>query len=626
MARNPQIGWVVVLGAVASCIFAASLTGTPNLSGMLGHVGQGFLTRLFPTAQPTVVDSKHEITYVGSLESGVEHFQNIFYAEDTSGENRFRPPVPVRPSKGSIVDATQTGAWCPQGTGDILPFTSVVINISENCLSLRIARSQGTASDAKLPVMVWMHGGGHALGSGSDILYTPDGLVKQAAADGQPVIWVAINYRLGMFGFAANKAIVDTKEANVGLRDQRAAFEWVRDNIEHFGGDPQRVTSIGQSVGALDTAWQMAAFGGTQGAPFQRAIMMSGGLNTNFNTLPSRVANNTAAVAREVGCGDKDSDSVEMVDCLRRIPFELLTNVSVTASRNARPPFGEGFFHAIYDGDFIQDRPSELLRAGKITKGIPVIASWTVNDGAWYPAPTISTDEQVLASFGLWLSGLSAETNKKLLELYPLADFAHMVRPDVDGPISPQYYRAAQLNRDLWFTCPVLDFAWQYLRTGGAAPSDIRLYAHNATRYTPVLQAMGVPMWRVSHLSDIAYVLNNQALVGGADNSPEQLRLASDMSRRIVRFVHGKKDRDSSWPAAFDKVTPEELQQEGRYPSSFAVQVFGGHAGTGTATARREGRGAAVDESALDEAMRWEKLFERCEFINSESVRKEVGV
>lgn len=112
------------------------------------------------SATINVLDTERGVQYVGKrAASGVEHFQNIFYAEDTSGQNRFAPPVPTRPAKGSIIDATLPGAWCPQGLGDVLPFTSQVTNISENCLSLRIARPGGTRADAKLPVMVWLHGG-----------------------------------------------------------------------------------------------------------------------------------------------------------------------------------------------------------------------------------------------------------------------------------------------------------------------------------------------------------------------------------------------------------------------------------------------------------------------------------
>lgn len=455
-----------------------------------------------------IIDHTGEITYIGRHSNGIDLFQNVFYAEDTSGQNRFAPPVPIKHEKGSSIDASRSGAWCPQGTGDILPFTSKVVNISENCLSLRIARPHGTAPDAKLPVMVWIHGGGHALGSASDVLYEPDGLVKQATVDGQPIIFVGINYRLGFFGFATSKALLDAKHTNAGVRDQRAALEWVRDNIESFGGDPQRVTAIGQSVGGSDIALQLLAFGGKDDVPFQQAIMMSGTHGVNINTKSDLVANNTEAIARGVGCiKNGNSQSVETLQCLREAPFELLTNLSVTASRTARPPFGEAFFYPTYDNDFLIDRPSQLLRAGKFTKGVPLIASWVANEGAWYPPPTTSTDEDVLASFGLWFTGHSESTKAKLLELYPVEDFESMVRPEYDGPITAQYYRAAQLIKDLWFTCPVLDFAWQYVKNGGIEASQLRIYEHNATRFTPSFEMMGVPMWRVAHLSDIPWAI-----------------------------------------------------------------------------------------------------------------------
>ncbi|KAI1652711.1 alpha/beta-hydrolase [Daldinia decipiens] len=581
-----------------------------------------FLEQTFPVIS---IDHIREITYIGNYYNGVDHFQNIFYAEDTSGNNRFAPPVPIKHEKGSSIDATRSGAWCPQGTGDVLPFTSKVVNISENCLSLRIARPHGTAPDAKLPVMVWIHGGGHALGSASDVLYEPDGLVKQAAADRQPVIFVGINYRLGFFGFAASKALLDTKHTNAGVRDQRAALEWVRDNIESFGGDPLRVTAVGQSVGASDIALQLLAFGGKADVPFQQAIMISGSHGLNINTKSDLVVNNTEAVAKEVGCiKNGNSQSVETLQCLREAPFELLTNLSVTASRTARPPFGEAFFYPTYDNDFLIDRPSQLLHAGKFTRGIPVIASWVANEGAWYPPPTTSTDEDVLANFGLWLTGHSESTKAKLLELYPVEDFESMVRPEYDGPITAQYYRAAQLTKDLWFTCPVLDFAWQYVKNGGIEASQLRIYEHNATRFTPSYEMMGVPMWRVAHLSDIPYVLNIQRLGGGADNSVFQLELAKTMSRSIAKFVtSGSPDGGSEgWPAAFDGVTEEEFKTD--FPSRFTLKLFGGPHGNAVVSLRKGENEAA--STAAEQAVKWEKLFERCEFINSEKVREESGV
>ncbi|PLB55452.1 alpha/beta-hydrolase [Aspergillus steynii IBT 23096] len=592
----------------------------------LAQYGFHSLGLVSPT--PIVVDPVRNITYLGSQSSGVEHFHEIFYAENPSGERRFAPPVPVKPTKGSIIDATRPGAWCPQGTGDVLPFTSQVTNISENCLSLRIARPSGVSKNARLPVVVWIHGGGHALGSGSDILYTPDGLVEQAAADNQHLIYVAINYRFGLFGFATSKAMIEAGQANAGLRDQRAALEWVRDNIEVFGGDPSKVTVLGQSVGASDIGLHLTAFDGTQGVPFQQAIMMSGGPGLNFNSKPDLVAENTAAIARQVGCvEDSDDQSFKVLECLRNVPFETLTDLSVAASRAARPPFGEGFFYPTIDGDFIRDRPSQLMRAGKFVKGIPVIGSWVTNDGAWYASPHTSTDEDVLASFGRWLVGLSNSTKQRLLELYPREDFEHMVRRDYDGPISTQYYRAAQINRDIWFTCPVLDFTWQYVKNGGVDSSQVRVYEHNSTRFTPVFETMGVPMWRVAHLSDIPYALNTQHLEGGADNSASQLALARVVSRAITNFVNtGTPEKSESqtetWPAVFSGLTSEDLSRES--PSRLSIQVFGGPYGTVPVTVGRDTDGSMAGEA--EEAIQAAQLFRRCEFINSELVRAETGV
>lgn len=108
---------------------------------------------------PKVYDSIRDVTYIGSVIGDVEHYQNVFYAEEPTGSRRFSPPVPIRHSKGAVIDATTSGAWCPQGMGDVLPFTSRVTNISENCLSLRVARSKSSRREQKLPVVVYLHGG-----------------------------------------------------------------------------------------------------------------------------------------------------------------------------------------------------------------------------------------------------------------------------------------------------------------------------------------------------------------------------------------------------------------------------------------------------------------------------------
>lgn len=365
--------------------------------------------------------------------------------------------------------------------------------------------------------------------------------------------------------------------------------------------------------------------------------MMSGAPGLSFNFRSDIVAKNTAAVAEAAGCiRNGDSQSAETLQCLRDAPAELLTNLSVSAARAAHPPFGELFFYPTYDGDFLPDRPTQLVRAGRIARGIPVIASWVTNDGAWYAPPTTATDDEVLGTFGGWLTGLSGPTRSRLLELYPVEDFADMVRPgidDVPGPsgapqgLSPQYYRAAQMNRDLWFTCPALDFAWQYVRHGGVAASQVRLYEHNATRYTPVFASMGVPMWRVAHLSDIPYVLNNRHLRGGADNSAQQLELARLVTRSIAMYVtSGVPDQVldgvHSWPPAFADATQSELENE--FPGRISLQLFGGTDRSTPVTIFRDDDN--TPKTRAEQALIWEKLFHRCEFINSRKVREETGV
>lgn len=594
----------------------ASVSTLVILTGVL--LNSNFLN----VSTPYVRNARIGVSYRGTSTNGVEHFQNIFYAEDTSGSNRFALPVPYTPFPGTVVDATAAGAWCPQGHGGPpLPFTSPITNVSENCLTLRIARPSGIGSSARLPVLVYIHGGGNALGSASDILYTPDGLVTQGRLNGQPVIYVGINYRLGIFGYAVNEALRAAKQTNVGLRDQRAAFDWVHENIEAFGGNPGNVVAVGQSVGAMAIGLHLVSYSGTQGVPFQKAMMMSGASGTNFNIMSSLVADNTATVAESVGCTEVErrtfgadlriqDNSQAILDCLREVPLESLMDTSVAIARQLRPPFGELAFYPSYDGDYISDRPSVLLRKGAFVKGIPIIGSWVANDGGWYAQPSTSNDASVLASFQTFILGLSQSSLQRLLSLYPSSDFAYLVRPNEIA--TADYYRAAQINRDIWFTCPVIDFTWQYTRFGG--DSSIRLYNMNQTKFGPILQYMGVPQWRVSHLSDIPYLMNENVAAGG-DNSANQQNLSALVSGNAAAFAYsgdptisrGRTFKD--WPIAYPDQSDQALSRE--YPEELSVYVVGGPQGSGPA-------------STSSGALSSEKVIERCGFINS--IQEEFGV
>lgn len=252
-----------------------------------------------------------------------------------------------------------------------------------------------------------------------------------------------------------------------------------------------------------------------------------------------------------------------------------------------------------------------------------MIASWNRNDGAWLPAATITTDEEVTDSIATFISGMTQRTRAKILENYPVSDFEHMVPPD--SGLSPQYFRAAQISRDFWFTCPSIDFTWQYARHSGL--DHVRLYENNQTRFTPVFTYMGVSFWGVSHLSDVPYIFNVQDLPGGIDSSPAQLAAARELSSQIIAFVNqrtlasrGSSNFPVDWEPAYVNHNAAALKSE--QPQSINIKVFGGPDGSGLAATSRQGKPA----STRDQWVADEKLFARCGFINSAEVRAEMGV
>ena len=277
-----------------------------------------------------------------------------------------------------------------------------------------------------------------------------------------------------------------------------------------------------------------------------------------------------------------------------------------------------------------------LLRSGSFVKGhthvgfslnrdanfevdIPIIASWVANDIAWYASPSTVDDASVLASFSTFIVGLSKATLEKFLSFYPVSDFEHEVQPD--DIVTAQYYRAARINRDVWFTCPVIDFTWQHAKEGS---TNTRLYELNQTRFEPVWKSLGIPHWRVSHHSDIPYILNGH-VAGGGDNSPAQQRLASLLSGDAAAFAHtGHPTRSDSrvlrdWPTAYHDSSARDSPKE--HPDQMTVYVVGGPHGSGPASiSKSNGTGSLARERALEQ----EKLFQRCEFINA--IQEEIGV
>jgi len=209
----------------------------------------------------------------GFLDRDVYGFKGIPYGASTSSERRFLPPVPPKPWSG-IRDTLAYGPSAPQvvrqAEGTQVLGSSSGIPIGEDCLVLNLW-TRGLGDGAKRPVMVWLHGGGWTSGSGSSAMYDGVSLAKRG-----DVIVITINHRLNVFGFLHLTDIAGEKYAGsgiAGLLDVVLALEWVRDNIEAFGGDPNNVTIFGESGGGrkVSVLMGMPAAKGL----FQRGIVQS---------------------------------------------------------------------------------------------------------------------------------------------------------------------------------------------------------------------------------------------------------------------------------------------------------------------------------------------------------------
>ncbi|BBY82614.1 hypothetical protein MPUL_37720 [Mycolicibacterium pulveris] len=210
---------------------------------------------------------------VGRVHDGVVRALGIPYARAT----RFSPPVPVSRYERPVNAFTRAPA-APQLPPKLLSRLIGDDNLDpdEDCQRLSVTAPIDVSADTRLPVLVWIHGGGYVAGAGDLAQHDPRRLVAE-----QRVIVVAVTYRLGMLGFLGDGADVPP---NLGLLDLLTALRWVRDNIDAFGGDPDAITVFGRSSGA-DAIAHLMISNGAEGL-FQRAILQSAPLGITAGRAP----------------------------------------------------------------------------------------------------------------------------------------------------------------------------------------------------------------------------------------------------------------------------------------------------------------------------------------------------
>ncbi|KAF7291239.1 Ricin B-type lectin domain-containing protein [Mycena indigotica] len=195
-------------------------------------------------ARPAVTIKNGTLVGADLPQNGQHLFLGIPYAQPPVGALRLRPPQSINLSFGQL-DATQYGPHCwsafTTGFDDNSGFEQ-----SEDCLTLNIVRPSSVSETSSVPVLVWIHGGGLTESGSGDYRFNGTYLVEASVANGHPMIFVSMNYRVASFGFLASSELESEGSLNLGMRDQRLALHWVQENIARFGGDPRKVTIQGE--------------------------------------------------------------------------------------------------------------------------------------------------------------------------------------------------------------------------------------------------------------------------------------------------------------------------------------------------------------------------------------------
>jgi para-nitrobenzyl esterase len=449
-------------------------------------VGLCLLAGARVVAQPIVATTAGRVQ--GETVDGITSFKGIPYAAPPVGNLRWKPPQPVKPWKG-VRSANAPGPVCPQL---VVPFADLGPKpaMSEDCLYLNLWLPAKAKAAAKLPVMVWIHGGGFIFGAGSSLIYDGTNLCRNG------VIIVTFNYRLGWFGWFAYPEL--TKEggesgtANFGLMDDIAALRWVRDNIAAFGGDPANVTVFGESAGGMSVNALMSV-------PACRGLFAKAITESGLGRFPARPLSDAErlgqAFAKSAGAAD--------LAALRKLPADVVLGpprLDVTA------PDGPGL---IVDGKLISENAAQAFAKGHEAE-VPWMVGSNDFEASLLPAYLANPDAVL---------GRLPETERTLA--------TSIYDPKRTGD---KVAVVAGLTTDTVFTEPARFLAACHTRTGQPVYRYFFTYLRAAIRD----KAPGAP-----HAGELAYVFGNASpgLRFSVDYSAEDKRTASIVGRYWTNFA-----------------------------------------------------------------------------------------
>jgi len=368
------------------------------------------------------------------------YFKGIPFASPPVNDLRWRPPVPPKPWKPEVLNATEFKHNCLQNpSASFMGWPQPLSTLSEDCLYLNVYAPPKNLSKALVPVMVWIFGGGFQGGGGNETRL--NGTWDVTLSKGELVI-VTFNYRLNIFGFLAADALRDrdaeNSTGNYGIQDQRMALQWVKTNIKAFGGDPNRIFIVGQSAGADSVgqhlvrkkSWGLFSSAGLESGAFPDGLHME--------TVADKVKD-YSAVLKWTNC----TKAKDPVDCLINTSPLVLLNSSIKNIGHWKP---------VVDGVDLVESAAALARRGVLAP-VPVIAGSVMEDinphGInCHPLECNETD------FRKWAKnwGFNQTEVERFVQLYS----DEIPRPG--GKYTKWFWAERHAGADAWGTCPTRRF------------------------------------------------------------------------------------------------------------------------------------------------------------------------
>ncbi|MFH0757670.1 MAG: carboxylesterase family protein [Bacteroidota bacterium] len=445
----------------------------------------------------------------GVTDGAVTSFKGIPYAAPPVGEYRWRPPQPVILWEG-VRDAGEFGPNCAQGGWGAAPGT-IQDGSSEDCLYLNLWLPAGTKKGAKLPVMVWIHGGAFVGGSGSGPGTSGEAFAKQG------VILMTFNYRLGRLGHfafpALSKEHPDEPKGSYAYMDQIAALQWIRENIAAFGGDPDNVTIFGFSAGGV-SVHSLLTIPDAQGL-FHKAISESGGGRDGVLTgrpMNKENADPLYAVSAEtIGINFARKHGIEGTDAaalakLRALSVEEIVDGGQETDGQGGPRTYSG---PIRDGHLVKETAESAYKAGRQARVPLIIGNCSGEIGGAFVS-TSSSKEELFSRFeelqGEAKAAFDPDGNK---------EFAEVI---------------TKFNTDWVWGEPARMTARAFVANGD--PAYIYQFG-----YVPAPQQER-SAYGAGHGSEVPYVFNTlHARRGATEATPEDKKLAEMMNTYWANFA-----------------------------------------------------------------------------------------